>query len=60
MNVSIISTYVKNENKPFNSRRFTKVLLELAEIHLNSPETSHLISREGVEKVRDKVRTTSY
>ncbi|WP_424964285.1 hypothetical protein [Ekhidna sp.] len=56
MNVSIISTYGRMENrKESGLRKIRKTLLELAENHLNSPETSHLISREGVEKLKRKL-----
>ena len=56
MNISIISTY-KNEarEEPFTAKKVSKVLLELAEMHLASPDTSHLISEDGVNKLRRKL-----
>ncbi len=56
MNISIISTY-KNDasEKRFVAKKVSKVLLELAELHLKSPDTSHLISENGVEKLRRKL-----
>lgn len=56
MNISIISTYGRMENRKESSlMKIRKTLLEVAENHLNSPETSHLISREGVEKLKRKL-----
>jgi len=55
MNVSIISTYGRKEKKAFCAQRLKGVLIELAESELYSPEYSHLISREGVEKVKRKL-----
>ena len=53
MNISIISTY-KNEvtNDQFMARKVSEVLLDLAESHLQSPELSHFISEDGVNKIR--------
>ncbi|MEO9484795.1 MAG: hypothetical protein ABJG47_15150 [Ekhidna sp.] len=55
MNVSIISTYKEGKSSENKSRKISKVLLEIAETHLKSPETSHFISLDGVEKVRKKL-----
>ncbi|WP_420578179.1 hypothetical protein [Ekhidna sp.] len=56
MNVSIISTYGRGESKKTtSSKKITQTLLELAEVHLESPETSQFISREGVEKLKKKL-----
>lgn len=56
MNISVISSY-KNEvsTDRFVARKISKVLLELAESHLNSPDTRHLISEQGVDKIRKKL-----
>ncbi|WP_436516535.1 hypothetical protein [Ekhidna sp. To15] len=56
MNISIISTY-KSEvsEKRFVAKNVSRVLLELAELHLKSPDTCHLISEDGVEKLRRKL-----
>lgn len=56
MNVSIISTYGRKEtSKESTAKKTTKFLLELAEDHLSSPETSQFISKEGVEKLKKKL-----
>lgn len=56
MNISIISTY-KNEtsSSQITARKVSQVLLDLAESHLQSPELSHFISEDGVNKVRKKL-----
>lgn len=56
MNLSILSTYKQEKRAARKSTpdEISKILLELAEIHLSSPDTSHLISVEGVEKLRKK------
>lgn len=60
MNISIISSY-RNEvsEERFVAKKVSKVLLELAELHLKSPDTSHLISEDGVEKLRQKLSIDS-
>ena len=42
-------------NKSDQSKKLSKVLLELAEKHLMSPDTSHFISEEGVKRVKQKL-----
>ncbi len=37
------------------SSKIKKALVELAELHLESPETSKFISVSGLEKVRNKL-----
>ncbi|MEP1032305.1 hypothetical protein [Ekhidna sp.] len=56
MNISIISTYKKEvSEEQFVAKKVSRVLLELAELHLKSPDTSHLISEDGIEKLRKKL-----
>lgn len=56
MNISIISTYKSEVSKDqIVARKVSKVLLELAEIHLKSPDTKHFISEDGIEKLRRKL-----
>jgi hypothetical protein len=55
MNISIISTYGKRNSNEFGARKISRILLELAEEHLQSPETSHYISSDGIEKVKKKL-----
>ena len=56
MNVSIISTYrEKNVFEKKEPKRLSKVLLELAEVNLKSPECRHFISLEGIAKVKKKL-----
>ncbi len=55
MNLSILPSYRTDKSQTFNKSKISRVLLELAEIHLNSPESSDLISRKGIEKLRNKV-----
>lgn len=56
MNISIISTYKKEtSSNHFTARKVSEVLLHLAESHLQSPELSHFISEDGVNKVRKKL-----
>ena len=46
---------IEEPNKSNQSKKLSKVLLEIAEMDLKSPETSHFISEEGVERVRQKL-----
>ncbi|MEQ8904192.1 hypothetical protein [Ekhidna sp.] len=55
MNVSIISTYGKRRSTEFGAKKISKILLELAEEHLQSPENSHYISVDGIEKLKKKL-----
>lgn len=48
----------KESSFKLSSRSITKVLVELAELHLESPETSKFISTSGLEKVRRKLATS--
>lgn len=55
MNISIISTYKREVSKKNEASKLSRVLLELAENNLMSPDTSHYISESGIEKLRKKV-----
>lgn len=57
MNISIISTYGKKKSPKYQSkaRRLTQLLLEIAEKNLECPENKHLISLNGIEKVKRKL-----
>ncbi len=46
---------INRMDKSDQSRKISRVLLELAEKHLTSPETRHLISEEGMERVRQRL-----
>lgn len=54
MNVSIISTY-RSELDKRTARQTSRILLAQAEADLECPHSQALISKEGVEKVRNKL-----
>ncbi|WP_370086752.1 hypothetical protein [Ekhidna sp.] len=48
----------KESSFKLSSKTITKALVELAERHLESPETSKFISPSGLEKVKRKLATS--
>ncbi|WP_420318872.1 hypothetical protein [Ekhidna sp.] len=55
MDATTISTCDGNQSKSFDRMKIARVLLELAEFHLNSSDSNQLISKEGIEKLRAKI-----
>ncbi|MEQ9468105.1 MAG: hypothetical protein RLN88_11875 [Ekhidna sp.] len=57
MNVSIISTYREKKAAEVQPRakRLSRLLLEIAERNLECPESGHLISLNGIEKLKRKL-----
>ncbi len=56
MDLSAITTTKDNSNNSTASaKKISMILLELAELNLESPETCHYISESGLEKVRRKL-----
>ena len=48
----------KESSRKIKFRKIKKVLVELAEMHLESSETSKFISLNGLEKVRKKLASS--